>query len=164
MKTIHIVHALAAIALLSVTSAAQACPSCWWDTPKWGGNWREGMPSMRRHHYIMNNGLPREYRSLENPLRATGPIVADGERIYEQNCASCHGQTGIGDGPAGKALRPKPANLMHLGRMSMMANDGYLYWAIAEGGKVVNSDMPAFKDALSDNEIWSAIHYIRRGL
>jgi mono/diheme cytochrome c family protein len=119
---------------------------------------------MRRHHYIMNNGLPQAYRGKDNPLRPTEPILADGQRIYDQNCASCHGERGRGDGPAGEALRPQPASLRHLGHMSMMANDAYLYWTIADGGQPVNSDMPAFKEALAEEDIWSVIYYIRREL
>jgi hypothetical protein len=72
--------------------------------------------------------------------------------------------TGRGDGPASEALRRQPANLRHLARMSMMANDAYLFWTIAEGGGPVGTDMPAFKEALSTEEIWSVIQYLRRKL
>ena len=33
-----------------------------------------------------------------------------GKDLYDQNCASCHGETGAGDGPAGASLNPKPRN------------------------------------------------------
>jgi mono/diheme cytochrome c family protein len=48
--------------------------------------------------------------------------------------------------------------------MSMMANDAYLYWTINDGGKPIDTDMPAFDESLSDDEIWSVILYLRRGL
>lgn len=30
----------------------------------------------------------------------------DGKAIYDKTCKSCHGETGKGDGPAGKAMKP----------------------------------------------------------
>ena len=44
----------------------------------------------------------------------------------------------------------------------MMA-DEYLLWAISEGGAPFGTDMPAFKDALSRDEIWQIIAYMRAG-
>jgi mono/diheme cytochrome c family protein len=38
-----------------------------------------------------------------------GPL-AMGERLYRDNCATCHGEKGGGDGPAAKFLQPKPRN------------------------------------------------------
>jgi mono/diheme cytochrome c family protein len=165
MKTIFVACVLATIALLGASSA-HACPDCWWGNQSWEGerDWREGMPSMRRHHYVMNRGIPEAYRRLDNPLRATDSVLTDGQRIYEQNCASCHGESGRGDGPAAEVLSPQPANLRHLGHMSMMANDAYLFWTIADGGEPIDTDMPAFNESLSDDEIWSVILYLRREL
>ena len=37
--------------------------------------------------------------------------VTRGMDLYAQNgCAGCHGETGLGDGPAGAAMNPKPRN------------------------------------------------------
>jgi mono/diheme cytochrome c family protein len=38
------------------------------------------------------------------------PEIQKGEELFAQNCASCHGEKGGGDGPAGAALNPKPRN------------------------------------------------------
>ncbi len=37
-------------------------------------------------------------------------LMAKGKAIYAQNCATCHGPEGLGDGAAGKGLNPKPRN------------------------------------------------------
>jgi Ca2+-transporting ATPase len=37
-----------------------------------------------------------------------------GELLYRRYCASCHGESGRGDGPAGAALCPKPSDLTRL--------------------------------------------------
>ena len=34
-------------------------------------------------------------------------VAADGKKVYETNCLSCHGAKGDGKGPAGKYMNPK---------------------------------------------------------
>jgi mono/diheme cytochrome c family protein len=41
--------------------------------------------------------------------------------------------------------------------------DEYLLWAIADGGKQFDSEMPAFRDKLSRDDIWHVIAYMRAG-
>ncbi|HET9251334.1 MAG TPA: c-type cytochrome [Candidatus Eisenbacteria bacterium] len=43
-------------------------------------------------------------------LDPTPELIAEGKALYGVNCASCHGNTGTGDGPAAAALNPKPRN------------------------------------------------------
>lgn len=38
------------------------------------------------------------------------PSLTNGAKLFSAQCASCHGDGGRGDGPAGIALEPKPAN------------------------------------------------------
>jgi mono/diheme cytochrome c family protein len=44
-----------------------------------------------------------------------------------------------------------------------MAVDEYLLWTISEGGKPFDTDMPAFKDVLTPEEIWQVIAFMRAG-
>ena len=37
-------------------------------------------------------------------------LLAHGKKLFQQNCVSCHGETGHGDGPASGTLNPKPRN------------------------------------------------------
>jgi mono/diheme cytochrome c family protein len=37
--------------------------------------------------------------------------VLEGEQLFKAYCASCHGRTGKGDGPAANALKSPPADL-----------------------------------------------------
>jgi mono/diheme cytochrome c family protein len=46
------------------------------------------------------------------PPRKTPDLVAKGKASYEMNCASCHGDKGLGDGVAAEALEPRPRNLV----------------------------------------------------
>ena len=57
---------------------------------------------------------------------------------------------------------PSPALLNRFVQMPM-AGDEYLLWAISEGGNQFGTDMPAFKDVLSEDEIWTIVTYMRAG-
>ncbi len=64
-----------------------------------------------RHLYIMENGVPEAYRGLLNPLRMAAENLSSGKRLYDENCAVCHGPTGGGDGEAATGLDPVPSRL-----------------------------------------------------
>jgi mono/diheme cytochrome c family protein len=66
----------------------------------------------------------------------------------------------LGDGPAGANLYPPPANIAAAGK-APFAGDGYLFWAISEGGLPIGSPMPPFKGTLQEDDIWKIITYLR---
>jgi mono/diheme cytochrome c family protein len=41
---------------------------------------------------------------------------ADGEQLFRSYCAACHGEDGRGQGPAGPALKTRPADLTTIAR------------------------------------------------
>ena len=113
-----------------------------------------GSGMMARHHAT----IPAEYAGVTNPVEATDESLARGEALYAVQCASCHGDGGMGDGPAGVALNPAAAPIAH---SSQMLGDDYLYWRISEGGTMApfNSAMPGFA-RLSEQERWDIINYV----
>ncbi len=96
--------------------------------------------------------VPAAYAGKTNPVTD----AAAGKDIYTVNCASCHGDSGKGDGAAGSALTPKPAVLAGTTKA-----DDYLFWRINEGGSMApfSSSMPAFKGVLTEEQIWQTIAY-----
>ena len=115
-----------------------------WDQWHGIGSWYMGpgmmMGAAPRHQLAMMSGIPEPYRSLSNPLPRSAETVERGGLLYHQNCASCHGATGRGDGAAAHELSPPPANLAWLSRMPMVEWDPFMYWTIAEG--VRRSEQP----------------------
>jgi mono/diheme cytochrome c family protein len=99
---------------------------------------------------------------MRNPLPKTPETIRAGGALYGERCAGCHDPSGTGHGDAGLALYPSPALLADLIRMPQ-AVDEYLLWAISEGGARFGTRMPAFKDALSQDQIWQIIAYMRAG-
>jgi mono/diheme cytochrome c family protein len=86
----------------------------------------------------------------------TAESVATGRQLFLENCATCHGDQGQGDGPDAAALERTPANLTE-GHVEAHT-DGDLRWWIANG---IAPDMPGFGDALSDEEMWHIVNYVR---
>jgi mono/diheme cytochrome c family protein len=87
-----------------------------------------------------------------------------GKQKYVENmrCSACHGESGIGDGPAAVALNPKPRNYTDCAVMSKKS-DAELFKVIKEGGVAAGLSplMVAFGSQLSDKEIWDVIAFIR---
>jgi cytochrome c oxidase cbb3-type subunit I/II len=70
--------------------------------------------------------------------------AAVAEGLWAQNCVSCHGPDGKGDGPAAQYLAPAPINLtQHKYRSELLAD---ILW-----NGVYASSMPAWRDQSLDN-------------
>jgi mono/diheme cytochrome c family protein len=95
-----------------------------------------------------------EFAGLTNPLGADAAVA--GEDFFRNNCQPCHGQSGHGDGPAGASLVPAPKNLALL--QTLVADD-YLFWRISTGKD--GTAMIAWKDVLTDEQIWQIIAFVR---
>ncbi len=90
-----------------------------------------------------------------------GDSVA-GKQSYNTICASCHGETGKGDGIAAAALDPKPRDLSDASYLSELT-DEYLSNVIGNGGVSVGKSamMPAWGGVLGEQGVWNVIAYIR---
>lgn len=119
------------------------------------------------------DGAAIQLARLRNPLRedasALAEGIAEGKRIYYQNCFYCHGDALAGDGHFAKAFRPLPANFRDVGTISML-QESYVFWRVATGGPGLpkgatpwNSAMPVWQNFLTDEEIWKVILYIYAG-
>ena len=98
--------------------------------------------------------VPADFAGKTNPLGADAATA--GADVFKTNCASCHGDTGLGDGPAGAALDPAPKNLAEL---QTRAGDDYLFWRINTGKE--GTSMVAWKGVLTDEQIWQVVSFIR---
>lgn len=136
----------------------------WMQRHMWGpGPLAPGMRHrMTRHWTFMHQGVPEAYRGARNSLVPGAKVIGEGRVLYQANCASCHGMTGMGDGEAARSLNPSPALLAYMIQMPMSV-DEYMYWSISDGGAAFGTAMPAFKDTLSEDEIWKIVTYIRAG-
>ncbi len=87
---------------------------------------------------------------------ATSPSLARGREVYRQQCASCHGELGRGDGPAAAGLDPAPASLADAGALRQTSPLDF-YRRVSIG--VVGTSMPPFEDRLSPDDRWAVVAY-----
>jgi len=91
-------------------------------------------------------------------------FVAEGRRLYrDADCAKCHGDRGIGDGPSapgmkddwGWPIRPSDLTWRPLKRGSAPEE---IYLTIATG--LSGTPMPSYGDSLDSQEIWALVSYL----
>jgi high-affinity iron transporter len=85
------------------------------------------------------------------------PDLTEGRKLYAQNCAACHGETGRGDGPQGLALSPRPASF-HNSELMDTLSPFRAFNTVREG--VPGTKMPSFAGAFSDKETWALAFYV----
>lgn len=83
--------------------------------------------------------------------------VSLGEELYQVNCASCHGPSGLGDGSAAAGLAAAPASFRDQAYMAEKSNEN-LYQAILNG----KGSMPAYGDQLNEEESRALAAYVRK--
>ena len=108
-----------------------------------------------QRHVRVVDAYPMTYLRSAVPYQAGS--IANGVRLYQANCAVCHGANGYGDGPAGLGLRPRPADLTapHTGAHTA----GDLFWWLSHG--IRGSAMPGFEGQLSETDRWDLINFLR---
>lgn len=81
-----------------------------------------------------------------------------GRQLFETHCQMCHGETGMGDGPAAVALAVPPRDLT--GRpYKNGCGPGAIVQTLRTG--FPSSGMPSFSEALSQDELWALARYVR---
>ena len=69
-------------------------------------------------------------------------LLARGRELYQANCSSCHGVNGLGDGPAGLALNPRPRNFHAQEAWTNGSKISQIYRTLEEG--IVRNGMASY--------------------
>jgi mono/diheme cytochrome c family protein len=105
--------------------------------------------------------VPREQRDVAakvpNPVKPTKESVALGKQRYDVFCGPCHGPEAKGGvtGPVATKFIPPPD--ITNAELQRQRTDGYWHSYIMVGGAV----MPAYGEALSSEEAWHIVNYLR---
>jgi len=96
---------------------------------------------------------------LSEISKPTQNLLAEGEKIYKTNCASCHGDKGAGDGPASTGLNPPPRDFLSKENWVNGTKLSSFYKTLQEG--LLPSAMIAY-DFLLPEQKFAVAHYIRQ--
>jgi putative copper resistance protein D len=101
------------------------------------------------------DAYPTTYHRPTVPFTVTS--IVSGTAVYAERCATCHGRSGGGDGPAAARLPRPPADLRapHTGQHTA----GDLFWWVTHG--IPRGAMPGFANALTEEQRWDVINYVR---
>ena len=93
----------------------------------------------------------------KNPLQSTQENLAEGKRLYEKECAFCHGIEGKGQGESGLQFYPPVPSLV--GKAETLS-DGQVQFIVREG--IRYTAMPSFTRELSQDDIWKVVLWTRK--
>ncbi len=102
---------------------------------------------------------PYQLHDVIPEVAGLSPAEKRGEKLYQANCAFCHGATGTGKNWIGSFMEPHPRDLTDPAFMRDMTR-ARLAHTIREG--LPNTSMPAWKSVLKADEIDAIVAYVSR--
>lgn len=104
---------------------------------------------------------PRLLAGVEVPAS----VLNRGKTLYDRHCASCHGDTGKGDGPAARNLVPRPASFAGAvfprttrDNPTALPSDDALIQLMRSG--VPGTAMPAWR-TLGNTDLRAVVHFLK---
>jgi mono/diheme cytochrome c family protein len=91
------------------------------------------------------------------PWISTPELIAHGKTLYAQQCVSCHGEAGKGDGPAASALNPRPRNFTVPDGWKNGRKPTMVFKTLKEG--LPPSAMASFATLPADDR-WALTHFV----
>jgi mono/diheme cytochrome c family protein len=102
--------------------------------------------------------IPIEAEELKNPLSWSPQVETQGQQVYLQSCAICHGMDGHGQTPMGQGMYPPALDLTspHVQHW----NDSEMFWVIQNGVRMTG--MSSWKDAISAEDTWKLVLFVHQ--
>ncbi|HCK90148.1 MAG TPA: hypothetical protein DHW54_03135 [Gemmatimonadetes bacterium] len=100
---------------------------------------------------------------LAIPGNATAQV--DGQVVYDQWCAGCHGEDGAGEGPAANTMLPRPRDFtlalyqVRTTGSGQLPTDEDILKVINDG--MPGTAMPGWEDVLTEAEILALVDYLK---
>lgn len=99
--------------------------------------------------------VPAKEKNMENPVKADAESIKVGRMVYNKNCASCHGKTGLGNGVKARGLETFPGDFSVEYYQSQ--TDGEHFYKTKFG----RDEMPKYENKIEDEDIWHMVNYMR---
>ena len=100
--------------------------------------------------------VPLEDKLRKNPLPASDANLSAAKPVFNEYCASCHGDSGKGDGSDAMMYDPTPSDLTDAKHMNTLT-DGEIFYQITQGRK----PMPSFRKKLTEDQRWQMVILVR---
>jgi len=105
--------------------------------------------------------IPKERRDVAakvpNPMKPSERSVTAGRNLYRVYCVPCHGPEAKGGVTGLVATKFIPTPDLTNAALQKLRTDGYWHSYIVVGGAV----MPAYGEAMSSEEAWHVVNYLR---
>jgi len=125
----------------------------------WNGVHGSSMPAWRDHSSADRAALAEVVMGFADPQPGptpSAPQLAQGQQVYAQHCASCHGPTGGGDGFAANDL---PVPIAPTDFRSQRIDYAGALRVLRDG--IDGTSMVGWTERLGDDEIEAVAHYVR---
>jgi mono/diheme cytochrome c family protein len=123
----------------------------------WNGKRGTAMPSWRALPQPDLVALAAYVQSLHQPSGPSHLSAEDfhhGDKLFQQNCAPCHGTSGNGKGPVAANLMPEPANFK-----LKQPDPDYISQVLAEG--IPGTAMPTWQNQIAESDRRVLAEFIR---
>ena len=99
--------------------------------------------------------IDAKYKAMKNPVKADAASIAAGKELWNKNCASCHGKTGLGDGVKARTLDTHPGDFSKPVYQNL--SDGEIFGKT----KLGRDEMPKYDGKIADEDIWNIVNFSR---
>lgn len=107
---------------------------------------------------VTNEDEASQVINVQALAEPTAELIAQGKTHYETLCVSCHGTSGVGDGPSGINLNPAPRNFKIMDGWKNGASVAGMWDTLQNG--IAGGSMASYQLTPPDQRI-AMIHYIR---
>src|SRR5215472_2665056 len=146
MRVSYIVGVLALAAGAGVTQGRQQQP------PQTNQETAEAAKSVANPHYAITD----EDKARKNPVDFTEVTVERGKKLFESQCAMCHGEKADGKGDVAQEMSLNLPNFTKPDTLKART-DGELFKIISLGNPV----MPAQDKRMKEIHLWDLVNFLR---
>jgi len=100
--------------------------------------------------------VPEEAAKAVNPVKSEAGSIREGRRMFETQCALCHGKAGDGKGDLVESMGLKMRDYRDPSALKDMT-DGALFHVLKKGCE----QMPGEEGRIKENQLWNLVNYIR---